>query len=157
MDRVCAHCHKFGATKLCSLCRVQRYCDKTCQRADWPGHRPMCSKQMCDEMRLTEMLATHPMSMNVIKGWPTMDDTHVYIICEMEPGRVPFFIGTVSATVNNFQMYMNPWKGDLFGIISSPTNNIDKLHEAANAWNMKISRGGPEGFPLSGENVWQLE
>lgn len=40
---VCSSCHKPNASKRCGKCRRVRYCDETCQRADWHIHRRYCS------------------------------------------------------------------------------------------------------------------
>ena len=39
----CAHCQTAGAQNICTECRQVRYCDQTCQRADWKKkHRRSC-------------------------------------------------------------------------------------------------------------------
>ncbi|TFY81139.1 hypothetical protein EWM64_g2874 [Hericium alpestre] len=40
----CAHCDKLGPQTMqtCSRCKLVRYCDKNCQRAAWPMHKPVC-------------------------------------------------------------------------------------------------------------------
>lgn len=41
----CSHCGRVGrGLKLCSLCKVAKYCDATCQRAAWSagGHKATC-------------------------------------------------------------------------------------------------------------------
>lgn len=39
--KLCWTCDK-PATQLCSQCSVARYCDVTCQRADWKVHKRVC-------------------------------------------------------------------------------------------------------------------
>ena len=39
----CAWCNNIGRRfKVCSKCRLQRYCSKECQTADWPEHMQKC-------------------------------------------------------------------------------------------------------------------
>ena len=38
----CDHCAKPSATMQCP-CKNARYCDKTCQKGDWKGHKISCS------------------------------------------------------------------------------------------------------------------
>ena len=41
----CLHCRKLDAQmKQCSRCHSAPYCSVECQRADWPVHKPTCSK-----------------------------------------------------------------------------------------------------------------
>ena len=40
----CANCRKSTATKRCGRCRTTFYCNKVCQRADWPRHTDSCGK-----------------------------------------------------------------------------------------------------------------
>ena len=42
---VCAACGKQGARKVCPMCKEERYCDKTCQKARWSEHK----KSKCGE------------------------------------------------------------------------------------------------------------
>ena len=42
---LCSHCGNGGSkqsTKLCA-CKLVRYCDKACQKADWKAHKAVCS------------------------------------------------------------------------------------------------------------------
>jgi hypothetical protein len=38
----CGFCGEPGATKRCSRCRLQCYCDAACQRAAWAEHKAVC-------------------------------------------------------------------------------------------------------------------
>ncbi|KAA1469777.1 hypothetical protein DENSPDRAFT_835437 [Dentipellis sp. KUC8613] len=44
--RQCAFCEKVGAQTMptCSGCKLVRYCDRQCQIAAWPSHKPVCKK-----------------------------------------------------------------------------------------------------------------
>lgn len=42
---VCAACGKQDKPlKVCSRCKVERYCDRSCQRAAWDLHKPFCAR-----------------------------------------------------------------------------------------------------------------
>ena len=39
----CVFCLKmYSKTKVCSKCKVSRYCSKNCQKADWKDHKNYC-------------------------------------------------------------------------------------------------------------------
>lgn len=38
----CSYCNKSGVHLKCSRCMADRYCDSTCQRADWTKHKQTC-------------------------------------------------------------------------------------------------------------------
>lgn len=40
----CANCSKAHATLRCGICRKKSYCDRNCQRQDWPFHKRICEK-----------------------------------------------------------------------------------------------------------------
>lgn len=40
----CASCCQQDQLKLCSRCRVVKYCSKACQTSDWKAHKPICRK-----------------------------------------------------------------------------------------------------------------
>ena len=45
--RACGNCPNIGiGYKKCSCCRLQRYCSKSCQQADWKRHKCYC-KRLC--------------------------------------------------------------------------------------------------------------
>ena len=37
-----------GADRVCSVCRSARYCSKSCQKADWKKHKPLCVLKKVD-------------------------------------------------------------------------------------------------------------
>lgn len=39
----CAYCGKENATMRCSLCKETNYCNRECQKKDWPQHKEICS------------------------------------------------------------------------------------------------------------------
>jgi hypothetical protein len=41
----CWRCFKFDTAKMCSRCRIARYCCAECQSADWPRHRASCARK----------------------------------------------------------------------------------------------------------------
>ena len=45
--RSCAQCHRATHPKLmmCGACRLEWYCDQTCQDAHWSKHQTICGKQ----------------------------------------------------------------------------------------------------------------
>lgn len=47
-DVSCAHCHRpFGGSlraRICSACRISRYCGEVCQREHWSIHKGVCSQ-----------------------------------------------------------------------------------------------------------------
>lgn len=46
---VCSACGLEDATKKCTLCKLEYYCDKDCQRADWTEHkRDVCVAQLIE-------------------------------------------------------------------------------------------------------------
>jgi len=46
----CGFCGERGATKRCSRCRRQCYCDAACQRAAWAEHKTVCNAMLDDEV-----------------------------------------------------------------------------------------------------------
>ncbi|CAM9731432.1 unnamed protein product [Chrysoparadoxa australica] len=38
----CARCNAEAAEKLCSRCKMTRYCSRACQQAAWPSHKKTC-------------------------------------------------------------------------------------------------------------------
>jgi hypothetical protein len=54
IERPCAFCKKNKASKRCSRCHVEFYCDKTCQTNHWDQHKLQCNpthKQTLQELR----------------------------------------------------------------------------------------------------------
>jgi hypothetical protein len=47
---LCAKCHEI-ATDACGSCKVEFYCGKTCQKADWPRHKLSCGKDAATRAR----------------------------------------------------------------------------------------------------------
>lgn len=49
-SRACANCQRAAALR-CAKCKIVRYCDTECQRADWPVHKKHCKllAQVLDE------------------------------------------------------------------------------------------------------------
>lgn len=45
MRRVCAMCKSFTTLSVCKACKKEWYCSKECQVADWPRHKPLCTKK----------------------------------------------------------------------------------------------------------------
>jgi len=49
----CTGCGALGAVSSCSKCKIAHYCDKRCQKKDWPNHKkhctPACKHEKCDE------------------------------------------------------------------------------------------------------------
>ncbi|KAG6368359.1 hypothetical protein INS49_002564 [Diaporthe citri] len=43
-EKYCIACGKSDRVELCSRCKGVWYCDKKCQKADWPCHKLLCSK-----------------------------------------------------------------------------------------------------------------
>jgi hypothetical protein len=43
MQRNCSVCDATGALSKCARCHVAYYCDRKCQRVDWPEHKLSCS------------------------------------------------------------------------------------------------------------------
>lgn len=43
-EKYCITCGKSDSIDLCSRCKGVWYCNKKCQRADWPCHKLLCSK-----------------------------------------------------------------------------------------------------------------
>lgn len=43
-DKLCNSCYNPDVSKKCSGCDFVYYCDKECQRADWPDHKAQCHK-----------------------------------------------------------------------------------------------------------------
>jgi len=44
-ERICSNCHKTNIkTKPCA-CRRVRYCNRDCQKSDWPRHKSTCSSK----------------------------------------------------------------------------------------------------------------
>lgn len=41
-DAKCNACGKGSGLKQCSKCKKVRYCDRTCQRKDFPSHKLVC-------------------------------------------------------------------------------------------------------------------
>ena len=49
---VCFHCGKSGAKlRSCSQCHRAYYCDRECQRRDWPRHKPACKAAVAAEAK----------------------------------------------------------------------------------------------------------
>ena len=49
---VCFHCGKSGAKlRSCGQCHRAYYCDRECQRKDWPRHKPACRAAVAAEAR----------------------------------------------------------------------------------------------------------
>ena len=42
---ICSHCRSIGAKRQCACRGGVYYCDRECQKADWPEHRVTCSRQ----------------------------------------------------------------------------------------------------------------
>lgn len=40
----CGMCATVGASQLCSVCRIARYCSRDCQRRNWKSHKSECKK-----------------------------------------------------------------------------------------------------------------
>lgn len=43
-EKYCITCGKSDSVELCARCKGVWYCDKKCQKADWPCHKLLCSK-----------------------------------------------------------------------------------------------------------------
>lgn len=43
-EKYCITCGESDSVELCSRCKGVWYCDKKCQKADWPCHKLLCSK-----------------------------------------------------------------------------------------------------------------
>ena len=73
--RTCANCRREESASLtlrdCAGCKALGYCDRRCQRAHWPTHKPLCKKMVAvraggvDPERLTELA---PRTAPVIPG-----------------------------------------------------------------------------------------
>ena len=50
----CWTCKKTGALLVCSRCKDASYCSQTCQRADWKGHKKVCSRAKATKLLNTE-------------------------------------------------------------------------------------------------------
>lgn len=57
--------------KLCSLCKVVRYCSKTCQKSDSKKHKNNCKSIANMEFSLTEAFS------NTCQGWEPLEKRHV--------------------------------------------------------------------------------
>lgn len=56
----CAACQAAGgaeASNICSACKSARYCNATCQRADWKRHKPICQAIVSTLVRAEEVAA----------------------------------------------------------------------------------------------------
>lgn len=43
----CGHCDNLSPQMhKCSVCKIARYCNRECQRADWPKHKTLCSPHL---------------------------------------------------------------------------------------------------------------
>jgi hypothetical protein len=51
----CAHCDKPGAALRCGACRVTNYCSRSCQKADWPRHKPACAASVDARKALSQL------------------------------------------------------------------------------------------------------
>ena len=65
--------------KLCSRCRIQRYCCKNCQVADWEHHKIVCSS---DELFQNERLAAKHLHNSVIAKLNKEDSPLIKLILE---------------------------------------------------------------------------
>ena len=43
-DQICSFCKNSGNLKLCSICRLVKYCGRECQVNDYPTHKELCRK-----------------------------------------------------------------------------------------------------------------
>lgn len=45
MEKKCSNCKNERTDLLkCSICKTTFYCNKDCQKSDWPNHRQTCQK-----------------------------------------------------------------------------------------------------------------
>ena len=65
--------------KLCSRCRIQRYCCKNCQVADWEHHKIVC---LSDELFRNERLAAKHLHNSVIAKLNKEDSPLIKLILE---------------------------------------------------------------------------
>merc|ERR1712126_21231 len=54
LDRECTLCGIFGKLKLCSRCKLVRYCSTKCQREDWKRHKSECAMADMAKLQLNE-------------------------------------------------------------------------------------------------------
>lgn len=47
MIRVCDYCYRVGAPLLCKVCKLRRWCNDTCKKADHTRHFNIASKDVC--------------------------------------------------------------------------------------------------------------
>ena len=67
----CHFCGINAKVRLCSDCKVTRYCSRECQKSDWSEHKLFCSsnrfakrgtsimKKMCDDLNIEFILEDH--------------------------------------------------------------------------------------------------
>ena len=72
LDRECTLCGIFGKQKLCSRCKLVRYCSNDCQKEDWKRHRSECTDPSklqlneCDYLEIDPSKSTMELDGNVM-------------------------------------------------------------------------------------------
>lgn len=87
MERVCRYCKRDDVIKRCSRCKIAYYCNRECQKNDYPTHKVVCRDvkeevpAYVDRQRYIEMALVDPqvaMSLTVTYQHGIQDHLRIY-------------------------------------------------------------------------------